>query len=111
MFKCKFFTQICAKKERNYSSWQKQKNAISRDILVPGEMNLHALHYAIQRLFGWQNSHLHNFSLPQADFDQFTADTFGGYTDLCGVLFRFPDSDASDTNWDDDYKKRVSVKT
>ena len=26
-------------------------------------MPLYALHYAIQRLFGWQNSHLHKFNL------------------------------------------------
>ena len=39
---------------------------ISRDILVPGDITLHALNYAILRMFGWQNGHLHlhNFSLP-----------------------------------------------
>lgn len=89
----------------------KAESAISRDILVPGTMNLHALHYAIQKLFGWQNSHLHNFSIPQEDFDALTAGTLGGYTDLCGVLFRFPDDDMSDLYWDDDYKKGVSVKS
>ncbi|MCD8232746.1 MAG: hypothetical protein LUD14_13270 [Clostridiales bacterium] len=89
----------------------KAKSAISRDILIPGTMNLHALHYAIQKLFGWQNSHLHNFSIPQEDFDALTAGTLGGYTDLCGVLFRFPEDDMSDLYWDDDYKAGVSVKT
>lgn len=89
----------------------KAESSISRDILVPGTMNLHALHYAIQKLFGWQNSHLHNFSIPQEDFDALTAGTLGGYTDLCGVLFRFPDDDMTDLHWDDDYKTGVSVKT
>ncbi|MCD8148557.1 MAG: helix-turn-helix domain-containing protein [Clostridiales bacterium] len=89
----------------------KAKKGITRDILVPGEMNLHALHYAIQKLFGWQNSHLHNFSLSQEDFDSLTKKNFGEYKDLCGVLFRFPDDDLSDVYWDDDYKAGVSVKT
>ncbi|MCD8225313.1 MAG: plasmid pRiA4b ORF-3 family protein [Clostridiales bacterium] len=89
----------------------KAESAISRDMLVPGTMNLHALHYAIQKLFGWQNSHLHNFSIPQEDFKTLTAGTLGGYTDLCGILFRFPDDDMSDLYWDDDYKKGVSVKS
>lgn len=89
----------------------KADHAISRDIIVSGKMSLHALHYAIQQLFGWQNSHLHNFYLSEEDFERLTAGRLGGYTDLCGILFRFPDGDMSDTCWDDDYKKGVSVKT
>lgn len=33
-------------------------NSITRDILIPADMPLHNLHYAIQKLFGFQNSHL-----------------------------------------------------
>ena len=40
----------------------KVRERISRDILVPAEMPLHNLHYAIQKAFGWQNSHLHHFT-------------------------------------------------
>ena len=40
----------------------KAYQGISRDILVREDMTLHALHYAIQRAFGWENSHLHRFS-------------------------------------------------
>jgi len=89
----------------------KAKKSISRDVLVNGHMNLHTLHYMIQRLFGWQNSHLHHFSLHQDDFDLVTAGRLGTYVDLCGALFRFPDDDAADKYWDDDYDDSVSVKT
>ncbi len=68
----------------------KVEKAISRDIIVPADMTLYALHYAIQRLFGWQNSHLHRFSLSENDFDLVTAGRYDTYMDLCGVLFRFP---------------------
>lgn len=38
---------------------------ISRTVFVPAGMPLHALHYLINQAFGWQNSHLHNFELPE----------------------------------------------
>ncbi len=38
--------------------------SITRDILIPSDMPLHNLHYAMQKLFGWQNSHLRSFYLP-----------------------------------------------
>lgn len=84
---------------------------ISRDVLVPSEMTLHALHYAIQKLFGWQNSHLHHYSLPEGVFDKVTEKNFGKWARLCGVLFRFPCSDEGDLFWDDDYEEGVSFKT
>lgn len=40
---------------RKYGS---MNEAISRDILVPADITLHALNYAILRMFGWQNGHL-----------------------------------------------------
>lgn len=39
-------------------------NCISRDIIVPKDIPLYALHYTIQRAFGWENSHRHVFKLP-----------------------------------------------
>ncbi len=89
----------------------KAEKGISRDILVPADMNLHALHYAIQRLFGWRNSHLHRFSLTDADFSEVTGGRFGPYEGLCGALFRFPDDDYSDIYWDDDYDENISIKS
>ena len=100
-----------AKDKAEYLRLSKAKNGISREILVPGDMKLHALHYAIQQLFGWQNSHLHHFSLPQAEFDAVTSKRIGQYFDICGILFRFPDEDPSDRYWDDDYNGEQSIKT
>ncbi len=39
-----------------------EEGTITRDILIPADMPLHNLHYAIQKLFGWQNSHFRVFS-------------------------------------------------
>ena len=71
-------SQRCCGPERYFApeEWEeflrlaKAERGISRDILVPGDMNLHALHYAIQQAFGWQNSHLHRFLLGEEDYDR-----------------------------------------
>ena len=41
---------------------------ITRDILIPGDMPLYAIHYMILAAFGFQNSHLHRFELPHRQF-------------------------------------------
>lgn len=91
----------------------KAKDGISREIIVPYYYPLHALHYAIQKAFGWQNSHLHHFELPDNVFNKLTNDSFMKYCMLCGLLFRFPYSDADmpDIYWDDDYSEGKSFKT
>lgn len=76
---------------------------ISRDIAVPGSLSLYALHYVIQRLFGWQNSHLHHFSLPAERFEAVTCGKAGKWSDLVGVLFQSPDLSDEDRFWNDDY--------
>lgn len=79
----------------------------------------------IQRAFGWQNSHLHQYLLPEEVFQKMTGgknrqDECGrtlydgkltDWIDLCGVYFRFPCDDFEDIYWDDDYKQGVSIKT
>lgn len=89
----------------------KAKKGICRTVLVPGEMSLHAMHYMILRLFGWQNEHLHRFSLSENTFKQLTGEEIGRWLELCGVLLRFPTGDNTDLYWDDDYKPNQSVKT
>ena len=103
----------------------KVKQGIIREILVPADITLHALHYVIQRAFGWQNSHLHQYLLPEEVFQKMTGgknrqDECGrtlydgkltDWIDLCGVYFRFPCDDFEDIYWDDDYKQGVSIKT
>ena len=83
----------------------KMMNNISRDIIVPGDITLHALHYVINRAFGWQNSHLHSFRPYEDEYNQMVKS--GKLTDwakLAGMYFRFPCEDYEDIYWDDDYK-------
>ena len=89
----------------------KVKKSISRDVLVPEDITLHALHYVILKLFGWQNGHLHSYSFPEEDFQKLTGDSFDRYAKLCGVYFRFPTEDFEDLYWDDDYEEGRSFST
>lgn len=103
----------------------KVKNGIIREILVPADITLHGLHYAIQKCFGWQNSHLHQYRFPAEVFQQLTGGEnltdkngyleydgkFLNWVKLCGIYFRFPCDDFEDIYWDDDYIGGVSFKT
>ncbi len=79
-------------------------DSIIRDILIPRDMPLHNLHYAIQKLFGWRNSHLRRFCLPEHRFEKLTKGTVKGWSDLVGVVFQSP-SESEDIFWDDDYER------
>ena len=85
-------------------------DSISRNILIPSDMPLHNLHYAIQRLFGWQNSHLRRFVLPEEIYNRLTDRTVKGWTDLVGILFQPPGECEHDVFWDEDYQSG-SIKT
>ncbi len=91
--------------------YAKTKKSISRDVLVPEDITLHSLHYVILKLFGWQNGHLHSFSLVEEDFEKLTDGRFDRYSKLCGVYFRFPTEDYEDLYWDDDYEEGRSFST
>ena len=67
-------------------------------------MPLHNLHYAIQKLFGWQNSHLRSFYLPEDIYNKLTGGTVMGWSDLVGILFQPPSEAENDVFWDDDYE-------
>ena len=85
----------------------KVKAGISREILVSSRQSLRQLHYMIQKLFGWQNSHLHKFELFDEDMEVLLGDSFEEYCMLCGLYFRFYYDDVHgmvDIYWDDDYK-------
>lgn len=79
--------------------------AISRDLLVPADMPLYALHYAIQRAFGWQNSHLHCFRLPVRRFLQVTQGNGARCLELVGTLFASPLMTEAERFWADDYER------
>lgn len=99
------------KQRDEFHKLAKAENGIIREVLVPGSMNLHGLHYMIQRLFGWQNSHLHNFCVSKEEFDELTGGTIDGWLRLCGSLFHFSDDELSDRYWDEDYEETESVKS
>lgn len=80
-------------------------DSISRDILIPSDMPLHNLHYTIQALFGWQNSHLRCFNLPTEIFQGLTGGVVKGWAELVGILFQPPSEAEHDIFWDDDYEK------
>lgn len=82
----------------------KTGDSITRDILIPSDMPLHNLHYAIQKLFGWQNAHLRSFYLPEEIYDALTKRTVKGWSDLVGILFQPPSEAENDIFWDDDYE-------
>ena len=89
----------------------KMVSNISRDIIVPGDITLHALHYAINRAFGWQNSHLHSYHPYEEDYNQMIkSGKLTEWAKLAGMYFRFPCEDYEDIYWDDDYKAGISVK-
>ena len=76
------------------TQYGKIQKGFKRDVLIPGTMSLASLHYMIQRLFGWQNSHLHNFWLGESAFDMTTArNRVDEWLAPCGVLFRFVNED------------------
>lgn len=82
----------------------KYGNRITRDVVVPFDLPLYALHYVIQRAFGWENSHLHQFSLPQDRILAMTSDSLAHWRVMVGILFRSPLMDESDQFWADNYK-------
>ncbi|MBP3875895.1 MAG: hypothetical protein J6E41_09390 [Lachnospiraceae bacterium] len=88
---------------RQYGALQYGNN-ISRDIVVPADIPLYALHYAIQRAFGWQNSHLRQFELPEDRFRAVTDGNAATWSRLVGILFRSPLMEEGDEFWADDYE-------
>lgn len=87
------------------------KKSISREILVPVDITLHALNYAILRMFGWQNGHLHSFVLPESIFKELTENQFSIWAKMAGVYFGFPTEDYEDIYWDDDYSEGQSIRS
>lgn len=82
----------------------KYGDTISRDVIVPGDMPLWALNYVIQKCFGWQNSHLHQFELPEEQFQKVINGKSEYFINLVGVVFRSPWMDEAEEFWNDDYE-------
>ena len=62
-------------------------NTISRDIIVPENMPLRALHYTLQRAFGFRDYHLHCFELFSNDLAGVSGNSMKNLLNLCGVVF------------------------
>lgn len=87
-------------------------HSLSRDIIIPARMTLRGLHYIINRLYGWQNSHLHRFSLPQDVLLKMTDDSLENFYKLCGCYFRFSDgsdADLADIYWDNENEDDMDI--
>jgi len=89
----------------------KNGSFIFRDIAVPAYMNLHTLHFAIQKLFMLQNFKEHCFSLEESVLTEITKSNLSIWEEYCGILFRCPSSDISDEAWDNDYNGKISIST
>ncbi len=59
---------------------------ISRDIIVPKEMPLRSLHYVLQRVFGFQDSHEHMFQIFISTIQKLTGDKMENLLNLRGVI-------------------------
>ncbi|MCR5732061.1 MAG: hypothetical protein K6G51_03900 [Sphaerochaetaceae bacterium] len=77
---------------------------ITRDMIVPANIPLYALHYAIQRAFGWQNSHLHEFTLGKGRQNELCEGRTEEWLKMVGILFRSPLMDEDAQFWADDYE-------
>ena len=94
------------------NKYAKMQDGFVREVLVPSSMSLNALNYMIQRLYGWQNSHLHSFVLPADKFNTITDNgALAQWKRLCGVLFRLPDEDYTDKYCADNYDGTKSFKS
>ena len=73
----------------------KRGSTITRDIIVPKNMPLRALHFTLQRAFGFLESHLHRFEIYSEDYEGITAGKMENLLNLRGVVFtqERPDGD------------------
>ncbi|NCB02478.1 MAG: hypothetical protein EOM67_09980, partial [Spirochaetia bacterium] len=93
------------------SKYGNVKKSISRDVVVPSSLTLHQLHFLINVAFGWTNSHLHNFELPDSLFKTLTDGKILEIAPIFGYYLKFPNSTFDDEFWDDDYEEYMSPRT
>ncbi len=79
--------------------------AISRDLVVPSDIPLYALHYVIQTAFGWENSHLHHFFLSKERVLELCGNSPENWRKMVGIIFRSPLMSEEAPFWADDYEK------
>lgn len=81
-------------------------DTISREFLVPDDIQLWAIHYVLTTAFGFLNEHLHAFRLTDDDMKRLTGNKAEGWYYLVGKLFRTPVmyGHEEDPFWCDDYR-------
>src|SRR5574344_165276 len=77
---------------------------IERNFLVPSEMPLWALHYALEKAFGFQNEHVHFFRLLPEDFKNLTNEDSSIWRKYVGAIFKSPIHKKEEEFWADDYQ-------
>ena len=76
---------------------------IVRDFIVPSDMPLWALHYALEKAYGFLNGHLHAFHLLKEDFINLNDNRAGEWRKNIGRLFKSPTRREDEDYWMDDY--------
>ena len=92
-----------AEKEVMHRYGAMEGETISRDIVVSDDLPLYALHYVIQRAFGFNNSHLHRFYMDDNRVEEFT-ETVERWKHQVGVIYRSPLMDEDAEFWAEDYR-------
>lgn len=120
-------------KERNEFSWTRVKvslmnvntreklilkrlggvtgQTVSREIVIPDDMPLWALHYAITASFGLLNAHTHCFELTEKDYEKMTGGSSLKWAELSGKLFRNPYMSDASRRWADSSSADSSLQS
>jgi hypothetical protein len=61
---------------------------IWRRVLVPGDWSLHRLHHVIQRIFSWEDCHMHSFWIGRREYGPLDPEEDDGMIDECSVRLR-----------------------
>lgn len=77
--------------------------SVSREIVIPSDLPLYALHYVLQKAFGWKNENRHHFFLPLERARLLCHDNASMWSCMVGLLFRSPMMAAENEFWLDDY--------
>lgn len=88
---------LCAPADKNPER-DELCGSLIRAMIVPDDMPLVSLHYALQRAYGFHDRYYHNFMLFEEDGDRLTHSQLGNWMDMCGDTF-------SQTDYGDFYEK------
>ena len=79
-------------------------DTITRDIVVPSDIPLYALHFVIQRSFGWQSGYTHDFILPRKQTLAFCENQISLWQKMVGIIYCSPFMPEKDRYWAENYK-------